>query len=49
MYSVLYGGLAQQEPSDPKGIMHRLRKKAMEDERLCYLGQYDNNCVSMCS
>ncbi|VBB81452.1 Putative protein of unknown function [Podospora comata] len=39
----LYGGLAQQEPSDPKGIMTRLRRKAREEEEVCYLGQYDNN------
>ncbi|KAK4661076.1 hypothetical protein QC762_0025570 [Podospora pseudocomata] len=39
----LYGGLAQQEPSDPKGIMARLRRKAREEEEVCYLGQYDND------
>ncbi|KAK4203412.1 tryptophan synthase beta subunit-like PLP-dependent enzyme [Triangularia verruculosa] len=39
----LYGGLAQQEPSDPKGIMARLRRKANEDPDVCYLGQYDND------
>ncbi|KFA46079.1 hypothetical protein S40293_07767, partial [Stachybotrys chartarum IBT 40293] len=38
----LYGGLAQQEPTDPKGIMERLRKLAREDESICYPGQYDN-------
>ncbi|KAK4221202.1 tryptophan synthase, partial [Podospora fimiseda] len=39
----LYGGLAQQEPSDSKGIMNRLRKMAREDPGVCYLGQYDND------
>ncbi|KAK4186939.1 tryptophan synthase beta subunit-like PLP-dependent enzyme [Podospora australis] len=40
----LYGGLAQQEPSDPKGIMSRLRRMANDDpEKVCYLGQYDND------
>ncbi|KAK4174681.1 tryptophan synthase beta subunit-like PLP-dependent enzyme [Triangularia setosa] len=39
----LYGGLAQQEPSDPKGIMARLRSKARDDGDVCYLGQYDND------
>ncbi|KAK0701388.1 tryptophan synthase beta subunit-like PLP-dependent enzyme [Apiosordaria backusii] len=39
----LYGGLAQQEPSDPKGIMSRLRQKASSDPDVCYLGQYDND------
>ncbi|KAK3997951.1 cysteine synthase [Cladorrhinum sp. PSN332] len=39
----LYGGLAQQEPSDPKGIMSRLRRLAREDPSVCYLGQYDND------
>ncbi|KAL8980139.1 MAG: hypothetical protein Q9205_004698 [Flavoplaca limonia] len=39
----LYGGLAQQEPHDPKGIMSRLRRLAKADENICYLGQYDND------
>ncbi|KAH7323031.1 cysteine synthase [Stachybotrys elegans] len=38
----LYGGLAQQEPTDPKGIMERLRQLAKEDDSICYPGQYDN-------
>ncbi|KAI4251743.1 MAG: hypothetical protein L6R42_008255 [Xanthoria sp. 1 TBL-2021] len=42
----LYGGLAQQEPHDPKGIMSRLRRLAKADESVCYLGQYDNDHVS---
>ena len=44
--SALYGGLAQQEPHDPKGIMSRLRRLAKADENICYLGQYDNDQVS---
>lgn len=44
--SALYGGLAQQEPHDPKGIMSRLRRLAKADESVCYLGQYDNDHVS---
>jgi cysteine synthase len=39
----LYGGLAQQEPHDPKGIMSRLRHRAKNDGNTCYLGQYDND------
>ncbi|KAF2674409.1 tryptophan synthase beta subunit-like PLP-dependent enzyme [Microthyrium microscopicum] len=39
----LYGGLAQQEPVDPKGIMCRLRRLAKEDENVCYPGQYNND------
>ncbi|RYO94785.1 hypothetical protein DL766_000048 [Monosporascus sp. MC13-8B] len=38
----LYGGLAQQEPTDPHGIMSRLRRLATEDENTVYPGQYDN-------
>ncbi|RYP71910.1 hypothetical protein DL771_004513 [Monosporascus sp. 5C6A] len=38
----LYGGLAQQEPTNPHGIMSRLRRLAAEDENTIYLGQYDN-------
>ncbi|KAI9150232.1 Cysteine synthase K/M:Cysteine synthase B [Paramyrothecium foliicola] len=38
----LYGGLAQQEPTDPRGIMNRLRELAKSDENVCYPGQYDN-------
>ncbi|RYP40353.1 hypothetical protein DL767_001765 [Monosporascus sp. MG133] len=38
----LYGGLAQQEPTDPRGIMTRLRGFAAEDEHTIYPGQYDN-------
>ncbi|KAL8702447.1 MAG: hypothetical protein Q9201_004383 [Fulgogasparrea decipioides] len=41
----LYGGLAQQEPHDPKGIMSRLRRVAATDEKICCLGQYDNDRV----
>lgn len=44
--SALYGGLAQQEPHDPKGIMSRLRRLAKADKSVCYLGQYDNDHVS---
>ncbi|KAK2741154.1 cysteine synthase b [Colletotrichum kahawae] len=42
----LYGGLAQQEPTDPTGIMCRLRRWAAQDEGIVYPGQYDNpnNC-----
>ncbi|KAF2000906.1 cysteine synthase B [Amniculicola lignicola CBS 123094] len=39
----LYGGLAQQEPYDPKGIMARLRKLATNDKNICYPGQYHND------
>ncbi|KAF5517460.1 Cysteine synthase [Colletotrichum aenigma] len=39
----LYGGLAQQEPTDPTGIMCRLRKRAAQDENMVYPGQYDNS------
>ncbi|TID07190.1 Cysteine synthase [Colletotrichum higginsianum] len=38
----LYGGLAQQEPTDPTGIMCRLRRKAAQNEDVVYPGQYDN-------
>ncbi|KAF2841747.1 tryptophan synthase beta subunit-like PLP-dependent enzyme [Patellaria atrata CBS 101060] len=38
----LYGGLAQQEPQDPKGIMSRLRALASTNPGVCYPGQYDN-------
>lgn len=41
----LYGGLAQQEPTDPSGIMERLRQRARKDDEVCYLGQYDNAAV----
>lgn len=44
--SSLYGGLAQQEPVDPRGIMCRLRQLAKHDDKVCYLGQYDNDNVS---
>ncbi|KAF2271446.1 tryptophan synthase beta subunit-like PLP-dependent enzyme [Westerdykella ornata] len=40
----LYGGLAQQEPYDPKGIMARLRRLAETDSTVCYPGQYHNDC-----
>lgn len=43
--SALYGGLAQQEPHDPRGIMARLRRLAKADANVCYLGQYDNDHV----
>ncbi|KAF4885428.1 Cysteine synthase B [Colletotrichum fructicola] len=39
----LYGGLAQQEPTDPTGIMCRLRRRAAQDEDMVYPGQYDNS------
>ncbi|TDZ61130.1 Cysteine synthase [Colletotrichum trifolii] len=38
----LYGGLAQQEPTDPTGIMCRLRTRAAQDGDIVYPGQYDN-------
>ncbi|KAI1498878.1 cysteine synthase [Biscogniauxia marginata] len=38
----LYGGLAQQEPTDPRGIMCRLRRLVDENPQVCYPGQYDN-------
>ncbi|KAF2793166.1 tryptophan synthase beta subunit-like PLP-dependent enzyme [Melanomma pulvis-pyrius CBS 109.77] len=39
----LYGGLAQQEPYDPKGIMSRLKETAERDPGVCYPGQYHND------
>jgi cysteine synthase len=39
----LYAGLAQQEPTDPTGIMNRLRRRAAESDKMVYLGQYDNH------
>ncbi|KAL3295052.1 cysteine synthase K/M:Cysteine synthase B [Colletotrichum asianum] len=39
----LYGGLAQQEPTDPTGIMCRLRRRAAQDENMVHPGQYDNS------
>ncbi|KAK0654922.1 tryptophan synthase beta subunit-like PLP-dependent enzyme [Cercophora newfieldiana] len=41
--TVLFGGLAQQEPSDPRGVMARLRKMANTDPGVCYPGQYGND------
>ncbi|KAH7563617.1 hypothetical protein BM1_00664 [Bipolaris maydis] len=38
----LFSGLAQQEPTDPAGIMARLRRKAATSDDMVYLGQYDN-------
>ncbi|KAL2133423.1 hypothetical protein VTI74DRAFT_2349 [Chaetomium olivicolor] len=38
----LYGGLAQQEPTDPTGIMCRLRRMAKKRGGVVYPGQYDN-------
>ncbi|KAH7084357.1 cysteine synthase [Paraphoma chrysanthemicola] len=38
----LFAGLAQQEPTDPTGIMARLRRKAAKRDDMVYLGQYDN-------
>ncbi|KAH6686234.1 cysteine synthase [Plectosphaerella plurivora] len=38
----LYGGLAQQEPTDSRGIMNRLRQRAAADDSIVYPGQYDN-------
>lgn len=46
--SCLYGGLAQQEPTDPSGIMSRLRRWAAEREDIVYPGQYDNENASSC-
>lgn len=43
----LYGGLAQQEPTDPMGIMCRLRRLAKNREDIVYPGQYDNENVSL--
>lgn len=39
----LYGGLAQQEPYDPKGIMARLRNLSANDPSICYPAQYHND------
>ncbi|TID27928.1 cysteine synthase [Venturia nashicola] len=39
----LYGGLAQQEPVDPRGVMCRLRRLAKKDDQVIYPGQYDND------
>ncbi|KAF1828649.1 tryptophan synthase beta subunit-like PLP-dependent enzyme [Decorospora gaudefroyi] len=40
----LYGGLPQQEPTDPTGIMARLRRRAVAASNdMVYLGQYDNH------
>lgn len=41
----LYGGLARQEPYDPKGIMSRLRRLAEKEPSVCYPGQYHNDHV----
>ncbi|KAH6844656.1 cysteine synthase [Chaetomium sp. MPI-CAGE-AT-0009] len=38
----LYGGLAQQEPTDESGIMCRLRRLAANRDDTTYPGQYDN-------
>ncbi|KAH6649496.1 tryptophan synthase beta subunit-like PLP-dependent enzyme [Chaetomium tenue] len=38
----LYGGLAQQEPTDETGIMCRLRRLAASRDDTTYPGQYDN-------
>ncbi|KAK4155287.1 tryptophan synthase beta subunit-like PLP-dependent enzyme [Chaetomidium leptoderma] len=38
----LYGGLAQQEPTDETGIMCRLRRLVTERHDTVYPGQYDN-------
>ncbi|PQE12509.1 Cysteine synthase K M:Cysteine synthase B protein [Rutstroemia sp. NJR-2017a BBW] len=43
MKSSLYGGLAQQEPTDPRGIMCRLRRLAKRDKSISYPGQYNND------
>jgi hypothetical protein len=43
----LYGGLAQQEPYDPNGIMSRLKHLADMDPGVCYPGQYHNDHVSL--
>jgi hypothetical protein len=42
----LYGGLTQQEPTDPEGIMERLRRLEKSDETICYPAQYENTDVS---
>jgi hypothetical protein len=42
----LYGGLAQQEPTDPTGVMNRLRNMSANDEEIIYPCQYDNENVS---
>ncbi|KAH7386046.1 cysteine synthase [Pyrenochaeta sp. MPI-SDFR-AT-0127] len=39
----LFAGLAQQEPTDPTGIMARLRRRTKECDDMVYLGQYDND------
>lgn len=39
----LYGGLAQQEPTDSTGVMARLRRRAAASDDTVYLGQYDNH------
>jgi hypothetical protein len=41
----LYGGLAQQEPTDETGIMCRLRRLAAKRDDTTYPGQYDNENV----
>jgi hypothetical protein len=41
----LYGGLAQQEPTDETGIMCRLRRLAKKCDDIVYPGQYDNEEV----
>jgi len=45
----LYGGLAQQEPTDESGIMCRLRRLAAKRDDTIYPGQYDNDNVSLSS
>lgn len=44
-FSSLYGGLAQQEPVDSRGVMSRLRRLAKKDDQVIYPGQYDNEHV----
>ncbi|KXX77009.1 putative siderophore biosynthesis protein SbnA [Madurella mycetomatis] len=39
----LYGGLAQQEPTDESGIMCRLRRLTAKRKDVTYPGQYDND------
>lgn len=43
--SSLYGGLTQQEPTDPEGIMERLRRLARDNDTICYPAQYENDEV----
>ena len=46
MFSELYGGPAQPEISDPRGIIEKLKRLQRENENICNPGQYDNENVS---